>query len=81
MSSRQGRLSSMETIYVKLLDEGTEVFRPVPSVEVETNVYKLGSLESTEGDEKWEFEPGSIVTVENRILGDESVPVAIKLVS
>jgi hypothetical protein len=54
-------------IYVRLLNEGTDVWKAVPAIRVAGNVYAL------EGDdifdpatEEWEFEPGAIVIVEER---------------
>ncbi|MDR3614183.1 MAG: hypothetical protein P4L53_11520 [Candidatus Obscuribacterales bacterium] len=54
-------------IYVRLLNEGSDVWKAVPAIRVAGNVYAL------EGDdifdpatEEWEFEPGAIVIVEER---------------
>lgn len=49
------------TIYIKLLDEGVDVYRPVFSTFVCNNVYIVGSRE--DNDEKWEFEPNEMVEV------------------
>jgi hypothetical protein len=52
----------MATIYVRLLDEGTDVFRPSAAVALGGDVYELLRPESYDPeDERWEFEPGSRV--------------------
>lgn len=67
-------------IYIRLLGEGTEVFRPVSAFNVGECIYVISDLEtSDQDDEIWEFEPGTTVAVEPRILspGGE-VLVAVK---
>ncbi len=64
-------------IYVELLDEGTTVFRPVPSTKIKDGVYKLGGEDFYDPeDEKWEFEPESLVKVKEKSLSGEIVLVA-----
>lgn len=75
----------MTEIHVSLLNEGSICFRPVNATRVDKNVYKIDeSSEFDPSDEKWEFEPGDIVVVEERVLrGDFNIPtkclVAVKL--
>ena len=55
----------MTTIYIKLLNEGTNVYRPVPSLKKDDNIYEvLGKDIYDSQDETWEFPPGSIVVCE-----------------
>ena len=56
------------TIYVKLLDEGCNVYRPVLSKLLDNNIYLIGQRE--DNDEKWEFEPNEIVEVEEHFFKD-----------
>ena len=35
----------MQTIYVQLLDEGTKVYRPVPAIKIQDDVYELQGAE------------------------------------
>jgi len=66
-------------IYIQLLDEGTKVYRPVPSCEIENNIYEVGGFEIYDPeDEVWEFLPGTYVLVEEQSLDEENVLVAIK---
>lgn len=47
-------------MYVRLLEEGTEVFRPVKVSPVGDEVYRIDEHEIPD-DEQWEFQPGQIV--------------------
>lgn len=68
-----------ETIYVKLLGEGTVVYRPVPAVKLNNNVFKLKGNDIYDCDsEEWEFSPEDIVKVEKKKLSGELVFVAIE---
>ena len=65
-------------IYVQLLGEGTTVYRPVPAVEIDENVYLLKGEEIFDpDDEEWEFLPGTKVRVEQKDLEGEKVLVAV----
>lgn len=65
-------------IYIKLLGEGTEVYRPVSAIKVNENTYEVCKLKNYDTeDEVWEFPPGTYVIVEERILDGEKVFVAI----
>jgi hypothetical protein len=56
-----------ETIYVELLDEGVTVFRPVTAAGQRDGSFELPlSLP----DERWAFPPGSRVECELRDLGE-----------
>jgi len=59
-----------EIIYVALLDEGIDVWRPVEATRLADNVYMiLGVLPD---DETWAFPPGSRVRCEPRRAQDET---------
>jgi hypothetical protein len=50
------------TIYIRLLNEGTLVFRPVQAVQVAENIYKILATTDYDPDiEEWEFPPESVV--------------------
>lgn len=56
------------TILVPMLDEGTDVWRPVPAEHVRGGTYRLlYELDPTRLDENWQFLPGEIVICEERI--------------
>jgi hypothetical protein len=69
----------MSTVYVRLLGEGTTVYRPVPAKRVSPSVFVLGGKDiHNVDDEEWEFLPGATVEVETKTLSGECVLVAIK---
>jgi hypothetical protein len=54
--------SFTETVYVRLLDEGTTVLRPTKAVHIEDLVYRILPTEDYDSQtELWQFPPGSIV--------------------
>jgi hypothetical protein len=66
------------TVSVRLLEEGTEVFRPVPAVLLTDSRYVLGGQEIFQpDDEKWEFPPGTTVITESRVLSGDIVLIAV----
>ncbi len=70
------------TIYVRLLDEGTEVFRPAEAVEQAPGVYELIAPVGYEAsDERWEFPPGSLVQIAPRIGSGDTIQVAVSRVT
>jgi len=70
--------SSIEAVYVRLLNEGTVVYRPVEAVRVGAGVVRLMMPQNYEPeDEEWEFEPGSMVRVAAKILEGKQVLVAV----
>jgi hypothetical protein len=49
----------MTTIFMPLLNEGTEVWRPVEAIPMADDTYRVeGEMDE---DEEWAFAPGSIV--------------------
>jgi hypothetical protein len=70
----------MEEIYVKLLNEGTEVYRPVLAKRISESVYLIPDTAAYDADdETWEYPPGSHVQVTRRLLSGELKLVAISL--
>lgn len=64
-------------IYIKLLEEGTDVYRPVISESISENIYVVGQKMNNE--EQWEFEPFDIVEVQEHKFQDGTISlVAIK---
>jgi hypothetical protein len=66
------------TVYVELLDEGVDTWRPVEAVEVSSGRYLLGG--SVPELERWAFQPGSVVECEVRKLSEGPALVATRLV-
>jgi hypothetical protein len=57
-------------IFVKLLDEGTEVWRPTNAAPLEDEVFEVLGIEPP--GETWEFPPGSLVRCEAKQFADGS---------
>ena len=56
-----------ETIYIPLLDEGVDVWRPAPAWKIDRDTYiVLRPNDYDPEDEHWEFPPGSTVICERR---------------
>jgi hypothetical protein len=72
----------MATVYVRLLDEGVDVWRPVPATDMSNGRYRLIATENYDSaDETWEFLPGATVEAEVRQLTDGPNLVAVRLAS
>jgi hypothetical protein len=49
-------------VYVELLEEGTDTWRPTQAIPLENNLYKLlPTPDYNPEDEVWQFLPGTIV--------------------
>jgi hypothetical protein len=72
----------INTIYVRLLGEGTRVYRPVPATKIADAVYVIAKDAPYDSDnETWEFSPGTKVVVEERALSGELQLVAVSVSS
>jgi hypothetical protein len=71
-------MGSNQTIFVRLLDEGVDVWRPVDATGEGNDTFVLGSTAVPEG-ERWEFASGSRSRCEARDLGDGTHLVAVAL--
>ena len=68
------------TIYIRLLDEGTEVFRPTEAEMLEGDIFKLlPTSDYDPKDEHWEFIPGTVVRGVTQKLEGEDVLLAVSL--
>jgi hypothetical protein len=72
-------LSSTETIYIPLLNEGVEVWRPVQGKKVSAFVYRIETENSDPEDEKWQFSTGTYVRCGLRALSGGERLVAIEM--
>jgi hypothetical protein len=60
-------MANKMTIYMPLLDEGTDVWRPVEAVREGDGYLVLGPMPS---EETWKFAPGTVVRCEFRVFSD-----------
>ena len=67
-------------VYVKLVGEGTVVYRPASATAESADAWRLTAPDDYEPeDERWEFPPGSLVRVEPRTLEGTEVLVVVSL--
>ncbi len=57
-------MSSLTEIFVGLLDEGIEAWRPVQAETIRDNVYRIVDQPYDREIETWQFEPGDEVVCE-----------------
>ncbi|MFC5344948.1 hypothetical protein ACETK8_02960 [Brevundimonas staleyi] len=62
------------TVFVRLLDEGTDVWRPVDARRLGEATYQIADQTVPE-DETWSFQPGDIVVAERRQDDAEDQPL------
>jgi hypothetical protein len=55
-----------ETIYVALLNEGVDVWRPVQARPLGTDLFRIVGVDADVRDESWQFPAGAIVRCETR---------------
>ncbi len=67
----------MPTIYVYLLDEGTDVWRPVDADQASPGYFRITSLKD-DPDETWQFATGELVRCEMRRLSEGECLVAVE---
>lgn len=78
MNDRLGGMK--ETIYIRLLGEGTEVFRPITASKIGNSMYEVGGYDVYDPeDEIWEFPPGTQVIVEEQVREGEKVLIAMRI--
>jgi hypothetical protein len=70
-----------ETIYVYLLEEGTDVWRPVEAEVLARDRYRIISENINPKDEKWEFVTGDIVRCKRKVLRNSGTQVCLVAVS
>ena len=66
-----------ETIYVPLLEEGIDVWRPVLARRISGDTYRILDQDYDRDVETWEFEPGSVVTCRQEERDGRRIQVAI----
>ena len=63
-------MTQLLTIYVRLLDEGVNCWRPVDAIMVKPGVFRIVSSPPDPDDERWEFRHGQHVACETRSFQD-----------
>ncbi len=57
-------MTDITQVYIALLDEGVDVWRPVQAECVSGNIYRILSQPYDRSVESWQFEPGDVVICE-----------------
>lgn len=68
----------MSEIYVSLLDEGVEVWRPVQAEHIRGHVYRIADQPYERDVETWQFEPGTEVICEMVEASDGPILAAVR---
>jgi len=71
-------MSQLKEIYVALLDEGVDVWKPVRAEHIQGNVYRIIDQTYDRDIEAWQFEPGAEVECEWITLDEGRVLAATK---
>lgn len=74
--------SNTEEVYIRLLNEGAEVFRPTRAGHIRESIYRLLATDNYDpDDEEWEFLPGTLVRCEIRRISDGRILLAVEKLS
>lgn len=60
----------MQQIYVALLNEGTDAWRPVEAIHEKDDIFTIVSENESGGDEEWQFVTRDRVRCEQKIFSD-----------
>lgn len=71
--------ATISTVYVALLDEGTDCWRPVSALCLSVGVYRIVSTKPE--DEIWQFQPGDVVRCKEQQFNEDSGLVAYEKVA
>jgi hypothetical protein len=71
-------MTDIAQIYVALLDEGVDVWRPVQAERLSGTTYRIVSQPYDRDIESWQFEPGDVVLCEMVESSDGRILAATK---
>ena len=66
-------MAKYSQIYVRLLREKLEIWRPVEAMKLGKNTYKIISPNPEPKLEKWEYKKGDVVQCEKKIFSDGNI--------
>jgi hypothetical protein len=69
-------LADPVTVFVALLNEGTDVWRPVQARPLGQSLFRIVGVEADVHEETWQFPAGSIVSCEEKRFSDGLVGIA-----
>jgi hypothetical protein len=68
-------------VHIYLLNEGTDVWRPVDAEHISGNRYRITGSNADPEDEQWQFQTGDVVRCELRCLSSGNRLVAVEISS
>ena len=71
-------MRNTQEVFVSLVDECVDVWRPVQAVHVYSSVYRIADQEYDRESETWQFEPGDEVVCEWRESSDGKIFAATR---
>lgn len=71
-------MSGNAEIFVRLLDEGVDVWRPIKAERLSENIFKVSDQPYDRGTEAWEFGPGDVVECELITTSDGQILAATR---
>ncbi len=74
-------MTNIAEIYVALLDEGVDVWKPIQAERLSDNMYRIVGQPYDRTIEKWQFEPGDMVVCEMIESSDGRILAATKKAS
>jgi glycine cleavage system aminomethyltransferase T len=74
-------MSKRDTIYVALLDEGIDVWRPVAAQKLSPDTYLIVDRDYDPRTERWAFEPGTVVRCRKEERDGREILVATEVAS
>ena len=74
-------MTNIADIYVALLDEGVDVWKPIQAERLSDNMYRIVGQPYDRTIEKWQFEPGDMVVCEMIESSDGRILAATKKAS
>ena len=73
MERGSGEVPPTETIFVALLDEGVDVWRPIEAQALPNGLFRIVSENADPESETWQFPTGAVVRCEQRRFADGEV--------
>lgn len=71
-------MSEDRKIYIRLLDEGVDVWKPINARPVGEGIFQISDQSYDPDLETWEFEPGDFVFCKARQFDEGRILIAIK---
>jgi hypothetical protein len=74
-------VSEASQVFVRLLDEGVDVWRPIDTERIDEERFRIVDQPYDREAERWEFEPGTTVACEPVETSDGEILAAVRSVA